>query len=78
MAPHRLGDVVEGLKKKGWVEDTRCAVVERASCTDQRVVRSTLGSVVAAVEEVGSRPPGLLVIGEACGVLRGPMEKGER
>ena len=78
MALHRLGDVVEGLKKKGWTEETRCAVVERASCTDQRVVRSTLGSVVAAIEEVGSRPPGLLVVGEACGVLQGPMEKGQR
>lgn len=71
MALHRLADVVEGLKKKGWAEETRCAVVERASCTDQRVVRSTLGSVAAAIEEVGSRPPGLLVVGEACGVLRG-------
>ena len=78
MALHRLGDVVEGLKTKGWIEETQCAVVERASCTDQRVIRSTLSSVVAAVEEVGSRPPGLLVVGEACGVLRGPMEKGER
>jgi uroporphyrin-III C-methyltransferase len=26
--------------------------------------------VCAAVEEEGSRPPGLLVIGNACGVLR--------
>ncbi|KAF8454746.1 tetrapyrrole methylase [Terfezia claveryi] len=71
MALHRLGDVVEGLKSRGWEGGMACAVVERASCRDQRVVRSTLGEVVAAVEEVGSRPPGLLVVGEACGVLGG-------
>ncbi|RPB19489.1 uroporphyrin-III C-methyltransferase [Terfezia boudieri ATCC MYA-4762] len=74
MALHRLGEVVEGLKSRGWGGDMGCAVVERASCGDQRVVRSTLGEVVAAVEEVGSRPPGLLVVGEACGVLRGVSE----
>ncbi|KAL8800164.1 MAG: hypothetical protein Q9182_005365 [Xanthomendoza sp. 2 TL-2023] len=55
----------------GWPEDTPCAVVERASCADQRVIRSTLGFVVQAVEAEGSRPPGLLVLGQACEVLKG-------
>ncbi len=55
----------------GWPEDTPCAVVERASCSDQRVIRSTLQFVVQAVEAEGSRPPGLLVVGKACEVLKG-------
>ena len=46
-------------------------------CTHQTVIRSTLSSIIAVVEDVGSRPPGLLVVGEACGVLRGLMEKAE-
>ncbi|KAL8772080.1 MAG: hypothetical protein Q9209_002746 [Squamulea sp. 1 TL-2023] len=54
----------------GWPEDTPCAVVERASISDQRVIRSTLQSVVQAVEAEGSRPPGLLVVGKACEVLK--------
>ena len=33
------------------------------------MIRSTLEHVCAAVEEEGSRPPGLLVVGHACGVL---------
>ncbi|KAF8425516.1 tetrapyrrole methylase [Tirmania nivea] len=74
MALHRLREVVEGLKSRGWEAGMGCAVVERASCGDQRVVRSTLGEVVAAVEEVGSRPPGLLIVGEACRVLGGVPE----
>ncbi|KAI4238356.1 MAG: hypothetical protein L6R40_005718 [Gallowayella cf. fulva] len=59
------------VKGGGWPEDTPCAVVERASCCDQRVIRSTLQSVVQAVEAEGSRPPGLLVVGKACEVLKG-------
>lgn len=54
----------------GWPEDTPCAVVERASCSDQRVIRSTLQFVVQAVEAEGSRPPGLLVLGKACEILK--------
>jgi uroporphyrin-III C-methyltransferase len=76
MALHRINALVEELRGKGWPMETPCAVVERASCRDQRVVRTTLGVVGKALEEVGSRPPGLLVVGNACGVLRGIEGKG--
>ncbi|KAH8588632.1 tetrapyrrole methylase [Bisporella sp. PMI_857] len=52
-----------------WPKDTPCAVLERASCPDQRVLRTTLEWVVAAIEVEGSRPPGLLVLGKACEAL---------
>jgi uroporphyrin-III C-methyltransferase len=52
-----------------WPLSTPCTIVERASCRDQRVIRSTLQYVCQAVEELGSLPPGLLVVGNACGVL---------
>ncbi|KAA8914665.1 putative siroheme synthase [Sphaerosporella brunnea] len=70
MALHRIDALVQELKGKGWPVDTPCAVVERASCRDQRVVRTTLAVVGRALEELGSRPPGLLVVGKACGVLK--------
>lgn len=79
MALHRLGSLVESLtvpisdeakdKKAPWPKETPCAVIERASCADQRVIRSTLEHVCAAVEEEGSRPPGLLVVGRSCEVI---------
>jgi len=56
-------------QRKLWPKETPCAVVERASCPDQRVIRSTLEHVCGAVEEEGSRPPGLLVLGWSCEVL---------
>lgn len=52
-----------------WPLSTPCAVIERASCPDQRVIRTTLQFVAEAVEQEGSRPPGLLVVGRACEAL---------
>lgn len=83
MALHRLSSLVDALtgaglmmesgdissNPKSWPRETPCAVVERASCPDQRVIRSTLQHVCTAVEEEGSRPPGLLIVGWSCEVL---------
>ena len=83
MALHRLSTLVgaltgarpiddkceSGSEHKPWPRETPCAVIERASCPDQRVIRSTLQHVCTAVEEEGSRPPGLLVLGWSCEVL---------
>lgn len=85
MALHRLESLVSSLTKteeeaearKLWPTETPCAVIERASCPDQRVIRSTLQHVCQAVEEEGSRPPGLLVLGHACEVLH-QIPEGER
>jgi uroporphyrin-III C-methyltransferase len=69
------GDVNSNERKQPrrlWPRETPCAVVERASCPDQRVIRSTLEHICAAVEEEGSRPPGLLVLGWSCEVLHKP------
>lgn len=52
-----------------WPAETPCAVIERASCPDQRVIRTTLRHVAEAIEAEGSRPPGLLVVGPACEAL---------
>ena len=65
-------ELVDGsvdASRKLWPKSTPCAVLERASCPDQRIIRTTLEFVGAAIEEEGSRPPGLLVLGKACEVL---------
>lgn len=62
-------------KRPLWPRNTPCAVIERASCPDQRVIRTTLEHVAEAIESEGSRPPGLLVVGRACEALFTP-EKG--
>ncbi|KAK5088790.1 uroporphyrin-III C-methyltransferase [Lithohypha guttulata] len=77
MALHRLDALINSLTggedtvnvRKPWPKTTPCAVIERASCPDQRVIRSTLEHVCRAIEVEGSRPPGLIVVGAACEVL---------
>lgn len=79
MALHRIAGLVGELtrrleteadeKRALWPGSTPCAVIERASCPDQRVIRTTLEHVVEAIEAEGSRPPGLLVVGRACEAL---------
>ncbi|KXX76670.1 Uroporphyrinogen-III C-methyltransferase [Madurella mycetomatis] len=64
-----------GKRRTLWPLNTPCAVIERASCPDQRVIRTTLRFVAEAIEQEGSRPPGLLVVGRACEALYTP-EKG--
>ncbi|KAF7550484.1 hypothetical protein G7046_g8003 [Stylonectria norvegica] len=59
-------------KRVLWPRSTPCAVIERASCPDQRVIRTTLEHVVEAIETEGSRPPGLLVVGQSCEALYVP------
>lgn len=70
MALHRIVDLIPHLiTEKKWAADLPVAIVERASCPDQRIIRTTLAKAPAAVEALGSRPPGLFVAGYACGVL---------
>jgi uroporphyrin-III C-methyltransferase len=71
------GNIETVLKRTLWPITTPCAVIERASCPDQRVIRTTLEFVGAAIEEEGSRPPGLLVLGLACEALI-KSEKGRK
>ena len=91
MSLHRLSSLIDALTGASppinpsalpsiptpWPRDTPCAVIERASCPDQRVIRSTLRHICAAVEEEGSRPPGLLVVGWSCEVLKDQKDKGK-
>ncbi|CDO94965.1 unnamed protein product [Kluyveromyces dobzhanskii CBS 2104] len=72
MSLHRAQVLINALLEKGWNENVPAAIVERASCPDQRITRTLLKSVPKTVEEIGSRPPGLLVVGRAIGVLTDP------
>jgi uroporphyrin-III C-methyltransferase len=69
MSLHRIDELINALLCVGWPEDVPCAVVERASCRDQRIIRTRIKDVVDAVENEGTRPPGLLVVGWACSVI---------
>lgn len=73
MALHRVAELIPLLiLEKGWDPKLPVAIIERGSCPDQRVIRTTLENVANAVASCGSRPPGLLVTGYACEVIQKP------
>ncbi|CAI4045548.1 hypothetical protein N7582_003595 [Saccharomyces uvarum] len=69
MALHRANVLITELLKNGWDSDVPAAIVERGSCPDQRVTRTLLKWVPEVVEEIGSRPPGVLVVGKSVNAL---------
>lgn len=72
MAIHRLEPLTQDLiNKQKYPSDLPCAIVERASCADQRIIWGTLDSICQLLDSVGgSRPPGLLIVGHAIQVLK--------
>lgn len=63
MALHRIDILVDTLIDNDWDINLPVAIVERASCPDQRVTRTLLKYLPQVVQEIGSRPPGLLITG---------------
>ncbi|SCV06162.1 LANO_0H23464g1_1 [Lachancea nothofagi CBS 11611] len=72
MALHRSDVLIGALLKQNWDPEVPAAIIERASCPDQRITRTLLKYVPEVVNEIGSRPPGLLVVGRAVGALIDP------
>ncbi|KAG8950477.1 hypothetical protein FRC04_007492 [Tulasnella sp. 424] len=63
-----------GAAYPGW---TPIAIIERASCPDQRVLVSTLNDVEEALTRLGEqRPPGMIVVGWAAVSLAGSGDLG--
>ncbi|SCU85447.1 LAFA_0D15698g1_1 [Lachancea sp. 'fantastica'] len=69
MALHRSDVLVDALLQHNWDPEVPAAIIERASCPDQRITRTLLKYVPEVVNEIGSRPPGLLVVGKAVTAL---------
>lgn len=70
MGLHRVEMLVEKLiNERKWDPLTDVCIVERAACKDQRITRTSLKDLVEVVGIIGSRPPGLIVMGPAVSAL---------
>ncbi|CAI8503207.1 unnamed protein product [Hanseniaspora opuntiae] len=70
MGLHRVEMLVDKLiNEKQWDPLTDVCIVERAACKDQRITRTLLKDLVEVVGIIGSRPPGLIVMGPAVSAL---------
>jgi uroporphyrin-III C-methyltransferase len=69
MSIKRIVDILPILVvEKQWPKELPVAIVERASCGDERVIRTRLGNLADVCKKIESRPPGLIVTGWACDV----------
>lgn len=69
MSIKRIVDILPILMgEKRWPAKLPVAIVERASCGDERVIRTRLANLVDVCNKTESRPPGLIVTGWACDV----------
>jgi uroporphyrin-III C-methyltransferase / precorrin-2 dehydrogenase / sirohydrochlorin ferrochelatase len=59
-----LKDICAALVSHGLAPATPCAVVEKATLPEQRVIEGTLATLPALALEAQVRPPALLVVGE--------------
>ena len=70
MGLHRVEMLVDKLiNEKEWDPMTDVCVIERAACKDQRIIRTLLKDLVEVVGIIGSRPPGLIVMGPSVAAL---------
>ncbi|QOC90705.1 uroporphyrinogen-III C-methyltransferase [Micromonospora craniellae] len=69
MGLKNLPAITATLLAHGRPADTPAAVVQEATTGAQRIVRSTLGEVAAAVADAGLRPPAVVVLGDVVTVL---------
>ena len=60
----QLTRIVERLRAHGAPSDRPCAIVERATLPQQRVVAAPLGAIVATAQEQAISAPALLIVGE--------------
>eukprot|EP00471_Norrisiella_sphaerica_P001302 CAMPEP_0184487202 /NCGR_PEP_ID=MMETSP0113_2-20130426/9464_1 /TAXON_ID=91329 /ORGANISM="Norrisiella sphaerica, Strain BC52" /LENGTH=404 /DNA_ID=CAMNT_0026869409 /DNA_START=225 /DNA_END=1439 /DNA_ORIENTATION=+ len=65
MAIGRIKQLSLDLIEKGYPHDTPVVIIEKASCTEQRVVLADLDSAGDLVEEHAVKPPATIVVGEA-------------
>lgn len=60
-----LRPFIEALRAKGLRDETPALVVENATCTSERILRATVGTIVAAVDATRFDGPCLVLVGEA-------------
>jgi uroporphyrinogen III methyltransferase/synthase len=59
----------EGLIRGGQSPDTPVLILRRVSWPDQEMVRTTLGQAAQTIQAQNLRPPALIIVGQAAGVV---------
>lgn len=64
MAVANIAKVVEALLENGYSRHTPCAFIEKATCSHQRQLISTIGRIEKKARVMKIRPPAVFVVGD--------------
>jgi uroporphyrin-III C-methyltransferase/precorrin-2 dehydrogenase/sirohydrochlorin ferrochelatase len=70
MGAANVGEVSARLIDAGRAAETPALIVENGTRADQRLIRSTLGELVADVAALGLKSPSLLIVGEVAALAK--------
>ncbi len=68
MGLHRLKNIVDNLREIGKAAQTPCAIISRATLSDQEVLISTLDEICEIVATNRPKTPALIVVGKTVGL----------
>mmetsp|Transcript_12513 Transcript_12513/g.20069 ORF Transcript_12513/g.20069 Transcript_12513/m.20069 type:complete len:106 (+) Transcript_12513:1115-1432(+) len=69
MAIGRIRQLSKALKENGYPENLPVVIIEKASCSDQRVILADLNDAADLVEMYKVKPPATIVVGESARAL---------
>ena len=69
MSLSRIKELVDLMLSKGYPSDTSCAVIQRATWTDEKTVFSTLEDIVQQLSFEKMANPSMMVVGNVCNLL---------
>lgn len=64
MAVGNISNVVKAVLKSGRSKDTACALIERGTTLDERVVTGKLGDIIKKASAAGIKAPAVFIVGE--------------
>ena len=64
MGVGKIDTIIKQVKESGRLPDTPVAVVEKGTCSDQRVIEGTLKDILPKTRKARLRPPAVIIIGE--------------
>lgn len=70
MAVENLANVVRAIRDSGRKEDTPCALIERGTTTEERIISGRLSNIVNKAENLAVVPPAVFIVGDTVGYGR--------
>jgi uroporphyrinogen III methyltransferase/synthase len=70
MGVGNMDAIIQQVRESGRPPETPVAIVERGTCSDQRVLRGSLKDILPKARRKGLKPPAVIIVGEVVNLRR--------